>query len=139
MLNSVNIAGRLIADPEVRTAGNASVCSFSVAVDRDYAKDGNRETDFINVTAWRQTADFVSKYFAKGDMILVTGRLQTRSWKDDEGNTRRATDVVADSVYFGGGKNNGGGGNNTDKPAGGNKKSSAPAAAADNEDDDCPF
>ena len=77
------------------------MCSFSIAVDRDYKKDGEKETDFIDIVAWRSTADFVSKYFTKGRMAVVEGRLQIRDWVDKEKNKRRSAEVIADNVYFG--------------------------------------
>lgn len=104
MLNHITIMGRLTRDPELRRTGNGTaVAGFTLAVDRDYApKDGGqRETDFIDCVAWRQTGEFVSKYFAKGRMAVVSGRLQIRSWNDKEGNKRRSVEIVADSVYFG--------------------------------------
>ena len=104
MLNKIFIMGRLTRDPELRrTANSTPVTSFSLAVDRDFApKDGgNRETDFIDCVAWRQTGEFVSKYFTKGSMIVVSGRLQIRNWNDKDGNKRRSAEVVADNVYFG--------------------------------------
>ncbi len=106
MLNCAIIMGRLTADPELRTtASGLSVTTFSVAVDRGYAKAGEeRQTDFINVVAWRQTAEFVSKYFQKGSMIAVQGSIQTRSYEDKNGNKRTATEVVANNVSFCGSK-----------------------------------
>ncbi len=104
MLNHITIMGRLTRDPELRRTGNGTaVASFTLAVDRDFApKDGGeRETDFIDCVAWRQTGEFVSKYFTKGRMAVVSGRLQVRPWTDKDGNKRRATEVVADNVYFG--------------------------------------
>lgn len=104
MYNHIAIMGRLTRDPELRrTSNGTAVASFTLAVDRDYSgKDnGERETDFIDCVAWRQTAEFVSKYFSKGRMALATGRLQIRVWTDKDGNKRRAAEVVADSVYFG--------------------------------------
>ena len=104
MLNHITIMGRLTRDPELRRTGSGiAVASFSLAVDRDYSpKDGGeRETDFIDCVAWRQTGEFVSKYFTKGRMAVVSGRLQIRSWTDKEGNKRRTAEVVADNVYFG--------------------------------------
>lgn len=111
MLNQITIAGRLTRDPELRhTANGTAVASFALAVDRDYtSKDGGeRETDFVDVVAWRGTADFVSKYFTKGQLAIVSGRLQIRPWTDDNGNKRRSTEVVAEHVYFGGSKKEGG-------------------------------
>ena len=102
MLNRVTLMGRLVADPELRsTASNLSVCSFRIAVDRDYKKGDQKETDFIDIVAWRSTAEFVANYFNKGRMIAVDGRLQIRPWEDKDGNKRFATEVVADNVYFG--------------------------------------
>lgn len=103
MLNLITIQGRLTRDPELRhTDSGVSVASFSIACDRDMkSKDtGERETDFVDVSAWRGTAEFVSKYFQKGSMILVTGRLQIRNWTDKEGAKRRSAEVVAGSLYF---------------------------------------
>ena len=103
MLNKIFIMGRLTRDPELRrTQSGTAVTSFSLAVDRDYkSQSGEKETDFIDVVAWRSTAEFVSKYFTKGRMAVVEGRLQIRDWKDKEGNNRRSAEVVADNVYFG--------------------------------------
>lgn len=104
MLNQIIIMGRLTRDPELRRTGSGlAVANFSVAVDRDWPnKDtGERETDFINCVAWRQTGEFVSKYFAKGSMIVVSGRLQIRNWTDDNGNKRQTAEIVAENVYFG--------------------------------------
>ena len=104
MLNHIVIMGRLTRDPELRRTGSGiAVASFSVAVDRDFGgrDGGEKETDFIDCVAWRQTGEFVSKYFTKGSMIAVSGRLQIRNWTDKEGNKRRSAEVVADNVYFG--------------------------------------
>ncbi len=104
MLNHIVIMGRLTRDPELRRTGSGiAVASFTVAVDRDFGgrDGGERETDFIDCVAWRQTGEFVSKYFTKGSMIVVSGRLQIRNWNDKEGNKRRSAEVVADNVYFG--------------------------------------
>jgi single-strand DNA-binding protein len=104
MLNHITIMGRLVRDPELRRTGSGvAVTSFTLAVDRDFnPKDGGeKETDFIDCNAWRGTAEFVSKYFSKGSMAIVSGRLQIRNWTDKEGNKRRNAEVVADSVYFG--------------------------------------
>lgn len=107
MLNKIIIMGRLTRDPELRRTGSGlAVASFSVAVDRDWpSKDtGEKETDFINCVAWRQKGEFVSKYFEKGSMIVVSGRLQIRSWTDDSGNKRTTAEIVAEDIYFGEGK-----------------------------------
>lgn len=103
MLNHVVLMGRLTRDPELRrTANGIAVASFSLAVDRDFAAQGaEKETDFIDIVAWRNTAEFVSKYFTKGRMAVVSGRLQIRSWTDKDGNKRRTAEIVADNVYFG--------------------------------------
>lgn len=104
MLNHIVIMGRLTRDPDIRyTSSGLTVANFSVAVDRDYPNKstGERETDFINCVAWRQTGDFVANYFTKGSMIVVSGRLQMRKWVDDYGNNRTTAEVVADNVYFG--------------------------------------
>ena len=110
MLNKVFIMGRLTRDPELRrTQTGTPVASFSLAVDRDF-KDkstGERTTDFIDVVAWRQTGEFVSRYFTKGRMAVVEGRLQIRDWTDKDGNKRRTAEVVADQVYFGDSKRDG--------------------------------
>ena len=110
MLNHIVIMGRLTRDPELRRTGTGvAVTSFTVAVDRDFGKNenGEKETDFIDCVAWRQTGEFVSKYFTKGRMAVVSGRLQIRSWTDKDGNKRRTAEVVADNVYFGDSKREG--------------------------------
>ena len=102
MLNKVNLMGRLVADPELRrTQSGIPVCSFRIAVDRNFLNSGTRETDFFDIVAWRSSAEFVSRYFTKGRMAVVDGRLQTRSWTDWEGKNRVNVEVVAESVYFG--------------------------------------
>ena len=104
MLNKIILMGRLTRDPELRRTGSGTaVASFTLAVDRDFGKNenGERETDFIDCVAWRQTGEFVSKYFTKGRMAVVSGRLQIRNWNDKDGNKRRSAEVVADNVYFG--------------------------------------
>ena len=110
MLNKIILMGRLTRDPELRrTQTGTAVASFSLAVDRDYkAKGAEKETDFIDIVAWRNTAEFVSKYFAKGRMAVVEGRLQVRTYTDKEGNNRRVAEVVADNIYFGDSKKDGG-------------------------------
>ena len=165
MLNHITIMGRLTRDPELRRTGSGvAVASFTVAVDRDFGgrDGGERETDFIDCVAWRQTGEFVSKYFTKGRMIVVSGRLQIRSWTDKDGNKRRTAEVVADNCYFGdskrdsdngssyGGNTYGGnsyGGSSYSAPAGGNfggysAPASAPAsdfAMLDDDDAQLPF
>ncbi len=104
MLNHIVLMGRLTRDPELRyTGSNIPVASFRIAVDRDFGRgeNGEKQTDFIDVVAWRQTGEFVSKYFAKGSMAVVSGRLQMRDWTDRDGNKRTSAEVVADNVYFG--------------------------------------
>lgn len=106
MLNHIVIMGRLTRDPELRQTGSGvSVANFSVAVDRDFSKGEEKETDFIDCVAWRHTGEFVSKYFTRGSLIVVSGRLQVRSYTDKDGNNRRAAEIVADNCYFGGSKN----------------------------------
>ena len=102
-LNHITIMGRLTKEPERRqTQSGKAVANFTLAVDRDYAEKGaERETDFIDCVAWRGTAEFVDKYFGRGQMAVVSGRLQIRNWQDKEGNKRRSAEVVADNVYFG--------------------------------------
>lgn len=109
MLNKIFIMGRLTRDPELRrTQNGTAVAGFALAVDRDYKNaDGTKETDFIEVVAWRSSAEFVSKYFTKGRMAIVEGRLQIRDWTDKDGNKRRNAEVVADNVYFGDSKKEG--------------------------------
>lgn len=104
MLNHIVLMGRLTRDPELRHTGSGIPCAnFTLAVDRDFGnKDsGEKETDFIDIVTWRSTAEFVSKYFTKGRMAVVSGRLQIRNWNDKDGNKRRSAEVVADNVYFG--------------------------------------
>lgn len=102
MLNKCFFMGRICKDPELRRTGNGTpVTSFTIAVDRDFKSNGEKETDFIEVVAWRKTAEFVSKYFSKGRMAVVEGRLQIRDWTDKDGNKRRSAEIVADNVYFG--------------------------------------
>ena len=103
MLNKIVLMGRLTRDPEIRrTESGTPVASFAIAVDRDFkSKSGAKETDFIDIVAWRSTAEFVSKYFTKGRMAVVEGRLQIREWTDKDGGKRRTAEVIADNVYFG--------------------------------------
>ena len=152
MLNKIFIMGRLTRDPELRrTQNGTAVTSFSLAVDRDF-KDkatGERSTDWIDVVAWRQTAEFVSRYFTKGRMAVVEGRLQICDWKDREGNNRRSAEVVADNVYFGDSKRDGApaGGSFSAPPAYGAPTGgytapvggSSEFAEIDEEDGDLPF
>lgn len=128
-LNHITIMGRLTRDVELRKAGEASVASFTVAVDRDFSK-GEKETDFIECVAWRKTGEFVSKHFSKGSMIVVSGRLQIRKWQDKNGNDRKTAEIVADNCYFG-----------ESKKDAGSKYESAMASQSSNYDimdeDDC--
>ena len=113
MLNHIVIMGRLTRDPELRhTQSGTAVASFTVAVDRDFKdkETGERKTDFIDCVAWRSTGEFVSKYFAKGRMAVVEGRLQIRDWTDKEGGKRRSAEIIADNIYFGDSKRDGEGG-----------------------------
>ena len=134
MLNHIVLMGRLTRDPELRRTGSGiAVASFSLAVDRDFgssANNGEKETDFIDIVAWRNTAEFVSKYFTKGRMAVVSGRLQIRNWTDKEGNKRRSAEVVADNVYFGDSKRDAAGDNGGYSPAP-SYGYSAPAAPAE--------
>lgn len=101
MLNHVDLMGRLTRDPELRqTANGTAVASFTLAVDRDFGKGEEKQTDFIDIVAWRGTAEFAAKYFAKGRQAVVSGRLQIRGWMDKDGNKRKAAEVVADNIYF---------------------------------------
>ena len=123
MLNHITIMGRLVRDPELRRTGSGvAVASFTVAVDRDFGgrDGGEKETDFIDCVAWRNTAEYVSKYFTKGRMIVVSGRLQIRSWTDKDGNKRRTAEVVADNCYFGDSKRDAEGGSYGGNTYGGN-------------------
>ena len=130
MLNKIFLMGRLTRDPELRrTQTGTPVASFSLAVDRDF-KDkatGERSTDFIDVVAWRQTAEFVSRYFTKGRMAVVEGRLQIRDWTDKEGGKRRSAEVVADNIYFGDSKRDAEGAGSYAPPAYGGYPAPAPA------------
>ena len=131
MLNKCFLLGRLTKDPEIRrTNGGTAVTSFTLAVDRDFKTNGEKETDFIEVVAWRNTAEFVSKYFSKGRMAIVEGRLQIRDWTDKNGNKRRTAEVVADNVYFGDSKRE-----NTEEP----EYKQADLAEISEEDGELPF
>lgn len=108
-INKVILGGRMTADPELKTTPNGnSVCSFSIAVNRRTAKDGQQQADFINCVAWKGTAEFIDKYFRKGSSICVTGSIQTRSWKDQNGQNRYATEVLVDEAMFVDSKNESG-------------------------------
>ncbi len=154
--------GRLTADPELRRTGSGiAVASFTLAVDRDFTnkESGTKETDFIDIVAWRNTAEFVSKYFAKGRMAVVSGRLQIRRWQDKEGNNRRSAEIVADNIYFGdskrdadssgsysqsfgGGQSYSGGQSYGSQPSGGYRAPQSPAsdfAMLEDDDSELPF
>ena len=121
MLNHITIMGRLTRDPELRRTGSGiAVASFTVAVDRDFSgrDGGEKQTDFIDCVAWRQTGEFVSKYFRKGSMIVVSGRLQSRKWQDRDGNNRTNWEVNADNVYFGESRRDGGDTSGYDRSSG---------------------
>lgn len=109
MLNKIILMGRLTRDPELRrTNSGTAVASFTLAVDRDFkSQGGQKETDFIDIVAWRNTAEFACKYFTKGRMAVVEGRLQIRDWTDKDGGKRRSAEVIADSIYFGDSKRDG--------------------------------
>ena len=127
MLNRIILMGRLTRDPELRqTQSGASVANFSLAVDRDFKdkQTGEKTTDFIDIVAWRSSAEFVSRFFTKGRMAVVEGRLQMRDWTDKDGNKRVAAEVVADNVYFGDSKRDG------DAPSYGGSYGSAPGYGA---------
>lgn len=141
--NKVILGGRLTADVELKqTQNGTSVCSFSLAVNRRFSSEGERQTDFITCQAWRQTAEFISKYFKKGSSICVVGSIQTRSWKDNNGNNRNATEVIVDEAMFVDGKNDSQGTEasnpNTYLPDA-YKSSPAPKYEDANPDDDLPF
>lgn len=125
MLNVICLMGRLVADPELRhTPNGIATCTFRIAVDRNFVRQGEeRKADFIDIVAWRQTAEFVCKYFHKGSLVAVNGSLQTRNYEDKNGNKRTAYEVVADNVHFAESRNSSGGGNY----AAGNGSYAAPA------------
>lgn len=139
MLNKIFIMGRLTRDPELRrTNSGTAVTSFTLAVDRDFKNpDGTKETDFIDCVAWRSTAEFAAKYFTKGRMAVVEGRLQIRDWQDKDGNKRRSAEVIADNVYFGNSR--------SDNASGDHQAAKAPVNvdaedfAEVEDDDDLPF
>ena len=137
MLNHIVLMGRLTRDPELRRTGTGvAVASFSIAVDRDFGgrEGGEKETDFIDLVAWRNTAEFVSKYFTKGRMAVVSGRLQIRNWTDKEGNKRRSAEVVADNIYFGDSRRDGDAGGASFTPFGGDFGAPVPPAPAGGSD-----
>lgn len=146
MLNRVSLMGRLTADPELRhTQTGTAVASFRIAVERDF-KDkttGERGADFFSVTAWSHTAEFVSRFFTKGRMAVVDGRLQTREWQNKDGEKRFATDIVADNVYFGDSKRDSAGDGDREpypyQPQTGGESHDAFADITDSDDDTLPF
>lgn len=140
MLNKIFVMGRLTRDPELRrTNSGTAVTSFTLAVDRDFKNaDGTKETDFIDCVAWRSTAEFAAKYFTKGRMAVVEGKLQIRDWQDKDGNKRRNAEVIADNVYFGDSR--------SDNASGGHQAAKAPVnvdaedfAEVEDDDSDLPF
>ncbi len=145
MLNQISLMGRLVRDVELKyTPSGTAVATFTLACDRDFAGENKeRATDFIDIVAWRQTGEFVSKYFTKGSMAVVLGRLQIRDWQDKDGNKRRTAEVVAANVYFGSTKKDGGASGNhaseaSDRSYSGDFKGSA-FSELDNGDGDLPF
>ena len=148
-LNKVVLAGRITADPELKqTASGVSVLSFTIAVNRSYvsksSEQGERQADFINVVAWRSTAEFISKYFRKGSAICVTGSIQTRSWQDQQGQRRYTTEVIADEAAFVESRNDGTGAQSYtpdaySTPSYSSNVGAAPNFEDHNTDDDLPF
>lgn len=148
MINNVVLMGRLVADPELRTTPTGvSVTSFAIAVERSYAKQGeDRTADFIDIVAWRQSADFITRYFRKGSMIAIEGSLQTRTYTDKDGNKRKAVEVLVNRASFCGSKNETGtaGASRFDTPASANAGAAYANAGADDfesivDEDDLPF
>ena len=144
MLNKIIIMGRLTRDPELRrTASSTAVAGFTLAVDRDFkSQNGEKSTDFIDVVAWRNTAEFVAKYFTKGRMAVVEGRLQIRDWTDKDGNNRRSAEVVAENVYFGDSKRDGAPAGDYAAPMGGYAapvSTTSSFSEIEDEDGDLPF
>lgn len=140
MLNKIVIMGRCTKDPELRTTqSGTSVCTVNVAVDRDYARDGaSDKTDYFTVVAWRQTGEFLSKYFAKGSLVVVVGAMQSRKWEDKNGNKRTDWEINAEHIYFGGSKKDND--NGYQPPAGNPNVSAADFVELDNVDpEDLPF
>ena len=134
--NKVILIGRLTADPELKQTGNGTaVTSFTIAVDRKHNKDSEKKADFINIVAWRQSAEFICKYFRKGSAIIVLGELQTRSWDDSNGKKHYSTEVVASEVSFAESKKN----PETNAPTAGNFEAYAQANFEEVEDVDLPF
>ncbi len=147
MLNNITIMGRLTKDPELRyTQSGTAVTSFTLAVERDYSgKESEKQVDFIDCLAWRHTAEFLSKYFSKGRMVVAAGRLQVRNWEDKNGNNRKSTEVVAENVYFGDSKKENDGGGYQTQYSSTPQRSASPSSIPDGfteldeDDDDLPF
>lgn len=146
MLNKIVLMGRLTRDPELRRTNSGTavasfaVASFAIAVDRDFkGQGGEKETDFIDIVAWRNTAEFVSKYFSKGRMAVVEGRLQIRDWTDKEGNKRRSAEVVADNIYFGDSKRDGDSTERINTGGYGGENTSGDFSEVDEDDGELPF
>lgn len=137
-MNKVVLLGRLTKDPELRhTATGTEVCSFTLAVDRRYKQEGQQQADFINIVAWKKTAEFCGKYFAKGLKVAVSGRLQSRTWDDDQGKKHYVTEVVAEEVDFADGKRDSGG--STSNNSSYSSSSSDGFYPVDEDDSDLPF
>ena len=141
MLNRIVLMGRLTRDPELRrTQSGTAVTSFTLAVDRDFkGQNGEKETDFIDIVAWRNTAEFVCNYFAKGRMAVVEGRLQIRDWTDKNGNKRNSAEVVADNIYFGDSKRDNSNGESSYAPPAGGYGSTSGFTELDDQDGELPF
>lgn len=145
MLNKIFIMGRLTRDPELRRTNNGTaVARFALAVDRDYKNaDGSKDTDFIDCVAWRNSAEFVSKYFSKGRMAVVEGRLQIWDWKDKDGNNRRSAEVIVENIYFGDSKRDNNAASDGSGSVAGGYSIPTPGPGAfseiDDEDGDLPF
>ena len=141
MLNKIVIQGRLCSTPELRrTHSNIAVTSFTLAVDRDFkSQNGEKETDFIDIVAWRSTAEFVCNYFTKGRMAVVEGRLQIRDWTDKNGNKRNSAEVVADNIYFGDSKRDNSNGESSYSPPTGGYGSPSGFTELDDQDGELPF
>lgn len=143
MLNHITAMGRLTKDPELRyTQNQVSVASFTIACDRDYSGQGQeKQTDFIDCVAWRSTGEFVKKYFSKGRMIIVSGRLQSRKWTDKDNNKRTSWEIVADNCYFGDSKKDGDSSGSTynEQQAYNNMQQQSQFQELDEDDGDLPF
>lgn len=141
MLNSIDLIGRMVRDPEVKaTKAGVSVCTFTIACDRDYVPDGGeRECDFIDITAWRTVADFVGRYFTKGKLITISGRLQTRTYQDKDGKNRKISEVLAEHVWFTGDKSSSESANGHDTASGKQAAQKQSEQWEDITSDDIPF